>query len=79
MGEDGEDITVTSFLSGNTLEVFQYYVPNVSAALINNYECYLDPTADGNADLGALGVLGDFNSHPPCFFNLGVYQIEPAA
>jgi hypothetical protein len=58
--------------------VFQPFVPNVTAAIINNYECHLNPTADGTADWLDTGFQpSDLLTYPPCFFNFPAYAIAP--
>jgi hypothetical protein len=76
-GEDGTEVLWTDFLKGDQLEEFQNYVPNITAAIINNYHCYLSPTTDG----GPVWPKSPFDPsaplvYPDCFFNLPAYSIS---
>lgn len=69
------EVIETRFLK-KKLKSLNTYVPNVTAALINNYECYLS----GGGDSKYTGFSFDINNlidYTPCFWNLTAFPITP--
>jgi hypothetical protein len=73
-GEDSETSFKTKFLSGSDLSTFQTYVTDMQSAIINAYNCFLDPT-----DTPTWPSTFDLNNplqYPPCFFGLPSTYIQ---
>jgi hypothetical protein len=70
-------VTYTDFLDSGMITELKKYVSDLRLAIINSWECYVDPskkdpeTEPGTFDFTNLG------SYPPCFFDLGGKYIHP--
>lgn len=67
-GPNSEISFKTKFLSGSDLSTFQNYVPDMQSAIINAYNCHLNPS-----DTPTWPSQFDPNNliqYPPCFFSL---------
>lgn len=73
-GTSNEISFKTKFLSGSDLSTFQSYVPDMQAAIINAYNCYLHPT-----DTPTWPTQFDPNNliqYPSCFFDFRSSKIQ---
>jgi hypothetical protein len=70
----------TAFLKDDELASIQYYVPNVTTAILNNYACVTLDGGEGTTVWPSAGFdpkspLG----YPDCFFNLQAVAIQDPA
>lgn len=74
-GGPNNDITFkTKFLSGSDLSTFQNYVPDMQSAIINAYNCFLNPSDTPNWP--SEFNLNNLIQYPPCFFSLITLYIQ---
>ncbi|KAE9373753.1 glycoside hydrolase family 71 protein [Stipitochalara longipes BDJ] len=77
-GSDPVTITSTAFLKDGDLAKIEYYVPNITAAILNNYACSLT-TGDGSMVWPASFNPKSLLLYPECFFNLQSMAITDPA
>lgn len=65
---------MTFFLDPKVVDLMKLYIPDLDAAAENNYNCYLNPTQDGNPDFPAFS-LDTIYGLPACFYNFPVWPI----
>ncbi|OBT82627.1 hypothetical protein VE02_07901 [Pseudogymnoascus sp. 03VT05] len=70
-------ITYTHFLDAGMIAELKKYVPDLRLAIINSWECYVDPDRKDPADPGTFD-LNNLGMYTPCFFSIGGKYIHPA-
>jgi hypothetical protein len=61
-------------MSGQPLSTFKQYVPNITAAILNNYDCYLHPT-NGPTFPNTHFDPANLVDLPGCFWNMAARAI----
>ena len=74
-GEDGTIQFSTGYLTPPEMIAFQTYSLNVTAAIINNYECYQNPTDSSAPSFTQFTPQAGFPL-PRCLFNLKATAIQ---
>lgn len=74
-GTAGTPIYQTTLLSDDFVTSLQKYIPDVAAAVFNNYQCIFQ--LNGVAPTGTSTGFDPTNTDiPPCFYNFGPTQFE---
>jgi hypothetical protein len=76
--QNSEYVLATTFLANSVTDEMTPYGINVTKAIINNYECYKNPTTNDLPAFGTFSKTADATDYAHCFFNLEAFPITPA-